>query len=91
MRITFKDDSTFMMNMHAPFFADSLGKWIAGDGSPYDYNQLFYHNENYTKMEGEHFYAPYVEANDTIFLIVGALPMQNKTSIQKMYFRKLGR
>jgi hypothetical protein len=91
LTITFKEDSTFLMNMQAPFFADTLGTWIAGDGLAYSYNQLFFHNKEYKNLEGAQFFPPYLNGSDTIFLINGANPTKNKTAIQKIYFRKLGR
>lgn len=89
LTITFKEDSTFKMNMHAPFFSDSIGTWLACDGLAYSYNELFYQNEDYNKMEGEHFYVPYIQNGDTIFLIIGALPEKNKKPIHEIYFKKI--
>ena len=89
--INFNEDSTFTMNMRVPFFADSLGTWIAGNGLAYSYNQLFFQNKEYKNLEGTQFFPPYLNRGDTIFLIIGASPTKNKTSIQKIYFRKLVR
>ena len=91
LTITFKDDSTFLMNFQAPFFADILGTWIVGDGLAYSYNQLFFHNKEYKNLEGVQFFPPYLDGRDTIFLIIEANPIQNKTPIQKIYFRNLGK
>ena len=35
--IEFFPDSTFQMNRKIPFMLDSVGRWVAVDGSPYDY------------------------------------------------------
>lgn len=89
LSITFKNDSTFAMNMRTPFFADSSGTWIVGDGSAYSYNQFFYNNKEYKNLEGVQFFSPYLNGSDTIFLINGANPAKNKKGIQKIYFKKL--
>ncbi len=91
LTITFNQDSTFKMNIHAPFFADNCGTWIAGDGLAYSYNQLFFQNKEYKNLEGTQFFPPYLINGDTVFLINGASPVKNKTSIQKIYFRKLAK
>ena len=91
LKIIFRENSTFLMNVNAPFFADSLGTWIASDGLAYSYNQLFFKNKEYKNSEGTQFFPPYSNGSDTIFLINGASPSKNKTSIQKIYFRKISR
>jgi hypothetical protein len=91
LTISFLHDSTFFMNMYVPFFADSLGTWIAGDGSPYDYNQLFFKNVDYGTVQGTQFFPPYSDSGDIIFFMNGSLPSKNMTPIQKIYFKKIDR
>jgi hypothetical protein len=89
LRISFLEDSTFIMNMKVPFMYDSIGKWIAGDGSPYSYNQLYYKSFNYGKVStGDHFYPPYLENSDSIFLINAPTPQNGGEVIKELYFKK---
>lgn len=89
LEITFKQDSTFTMNIPTPFFADTVGTWVAGDGLAYSYNQLFFKNKVYTQLEGTQFFPPYLNNRDTVFLINGASPRKGQTPIEKSYFKKL--
>jgi hypothetical protein len=92
LRITFYSDSTFTMNMMVPFMHDSIGTWVAGEGSAYDYNQLYYKNIVYSMKElGEQFYPPYERGSDTIFLLNSATPRKGFDYIKEIYFIKIGR
>jgi hypothetical protein len=90
LQITFADDSTFVMNMKAPFLYDSIGRWIAGGGGLEDWNRLFYkswHYSDYDKNSGNQFTQPWTK--DSIFYINGATPQSGEEFIQEIYFRKL--
>lgn len=89
LHISFRKDSTFTMNMKVPFIYDSIGDWEAGDGSAYSYNQLFYKSFIYPKnATGDHFYPPYIENSDTIFLLYTPTPQDGAESIKQIYFKK---
>jgi len=90
--ITFKKDSTFIMNMKVPFMRDSVGTWIAGDGSPDKSNYLYYKNFSYSKDgTGEQFYPPYNEGTDSLFLINSTTPQKGFEPIDVIYFKKIRR
>lgn len=88
LSITFNGDSTFIMNMKVPFIYDSCGTWIAGDGSPYNYNQLFYKSFKYNKNgSGEHFFP--VSSADSVFLLNSTTPQKGNEIIEEIYFKKV--
>jgi len=89
LKITFNGDSTFIMNIRVPFFADSIGTWIAGNGSVYSYNQLFYKNVDYKEMEGNQFFPPYLKGSDSIFLMNGVSANKGAEHIHEIYFKKI--
>lgn len=88
LTITFRADSTFQLNMSVPFLEDSSGNWFAGDGSPYDFNQLFFRCRNYEGQLGEQFYPPF--SDDSIFLLNSCTPKQGAQPIHEIYFKKIG-
>jgi len=88
--ITFKSDSTFIMNMKVPFMHDSIGTWIAGDGSSYEYNQLYYKNLSYAKEgTGEQFYPVFLQGKDSLFMLNSSTPQEGFEFIQEIYFKKI--
>lgn len=90
LQITFDKDSTFFMNMSVPFMNDSSGHWVTGDGSPYEFNKLYFNNFNGSKdIHGEQFYPPYLDGNDSIFLINSCTPKIGKQAISLIYFKKI--
>jgi hypothetical protein len=92
LRIVFRTDSTFSMNMRVPFMYDSVGKWVPAGGGLDDWNRLFYKSWNYQKYDknaGNQFTQPWTK--DSIFYINGATPQDRAEFIQEIYFRKISR
>jgi hypothetical protein len=90
LRIFFKDDSSFSLNMKVPFIYDSIGKWNAAGAGLEDWNWLYYKSWDYSKYEkntGDQFTQPWT--NDSIFYMNGATPQLERKGIQRIYFRKL--
>ena len=92
LSIAFHSDSTFTMNMQVPFMYDSIGTWVAGEGSAYDFNQLYFKNFNYNgKGMGEQFYPPYRSNSDSVFLLNAPTPKRSFGFIKELYFIKISR
>ena len=91
LKIEFKSDSSFLMNKRLPIFEDSIGSWIAGNGLPDDYNRLFFKSKNYKNDQGEHFYPPYLDGKDSVFLLVLTLVIKNESQVKDIYFKKISR
>lgn len=87
LQILFKSDSTFSLNMKVPFMFDSVGKWKLGNNSPYNYNELFYSNFDYSKAgSGEHFFN--LSDLDSTFLLNSTMPQLGKLPVYELYFKK---
>ena len=82
LEVVFNADSTFRLNMQVPFIYDSAGKWKAGDGTPYSYNELIFGNGI-----TDQFYPPY--SGDSIFLLNSGTPKAGARSVNEIYFRKI--
>jgi hypothetical protein len=90
LRITFRADSTFSMNMKVPFICDSIGRWNAGNMK--EWNYLWYEKWGYKDYEigrGNQFTRP--DTSDSTFLLNSATPQNGAAFIQELYFRKISR
>lgn len=90
LRITFKADSTFSMNMKVPFICDSIGRWNAGNMK--EWNYLWYKQWGYKDYEigkGNQFTRPYTTDSNVYFLINATTPQDGAAFIQEIYFRKI--
>ena len=83
LQITFKNDSTFHLNMNVPFIYDSTGNWLPAKGGLEDWNWLFYKkNPNIsTQFTG-------VWTKDSIFYLNSVTPQKGEQSINVIYFKK---
>ena len=91
LRINFKSDSTFSMNMKVPFIFDSVGRWSAGNMK--EWNYLWYKKwgyKNYESGKGNQFTRPYISDSNVYFLINATTP-QIGEGIQEIYFKKVSR
>lgn len=90
LKIEFFKDSTFKMNMKVPFMFDSTGKWEADDGEPYSYNEMRYREFGYSyDSPSVHFFQPYEDRGDTVFLIDATIPQKYNKSLEMVYFKKI--
>jgi hypothetical protein len=82
LKIQFKDDGTFYLNMDVPFLPDSLGKWKSGGNN--EFNIMSFQNF-------ESFKAQYSECcnSDSIFTIDVILPKKGKQALDIIYFKKV--
>jgi hypothetical protein len=90
LRITFKADSTFSMNMKVPFICDSIGRWNAGNMK--EWNYIWYKQWGYKDYEigkGNQFTRPYAIDSNVYFLINATTPQDGAAFIQEIYFRKI--
>lgn len=86
--ITFKADSTFIMNRKAPFIYDSIGRWEAGDMK--EWNFLYYKSWKYSKRQtGDQFTRTYLVDSTYYFLLNSATPQKGAKSILEIYFKKI--
>ena len=82
--ITFKEDSTFIMNMKTPFIYDSIGIWNVGGTGVEAWNYLSYkRNRNITTQ----FTQPWT--SDSIFYMNSTTPRDSADFIQEIYFKKI--
>ena len=90
LKIVFREDSTFYMNMPVPFLYDTAGVWLAeGDGFE-SWNRLYYNNRKYENHDintGNQFTEPWTR--DSVFYINGATSRTEMEAIQEIYFKKI--
>jgi|HubBroStandDraft_5_1064220.scaffolds.fasta_scaffold1027056_1 hypothetical protein len=90
LTITFNQDSSFTLNMKVPFLFDSIGSWVAGNTT--EWNYLRFKSFPYNKSDehaGSQFTRPYLEDSAILFLINGATPQNGAQFIQEIYFKKV--
>ncbi|MDP4131035.1 MAG: hypothetical protein Q8939_12810 [Bacteroidota bacterium] len=90
LRIVFRADSTFSMNMKVPFIYDSVGRWNAGNMK--EWNYLWFKKwgyKDYKEGKGNQFTRPYIADSNVYFLINGTTPQDSAAYIQEIYFRKI--
>lgn len=89
LQITFRMDSSFIMNMKVPFFFDSIGRWNPAGGGLEDWGWVYYQSwgyDEYKENTGNQFAPPWI--SDSVFYFNGATPQKGEFGIQQIYFMK---
>lgn len=83
LTLTFKKDSTFILNFKVPFIYDSAGKWIASGNDLDDWNWIYYHRNNNIRTQFTQ-----VNFSDSTFYLNSTTPQEDSESIKEIYFKK---
>jgi hypothetical protein len=86
LKIIFRRDSSFQMNMQVPFIFDSSGKWKPSDGRLDDWARLCYKSN---MNIGTQFTKPWT--HDSIFYLNSSTPKKNQEAVSRIYFKKISR
>ena len=94
LRITFKPDSTFVLNMDVPFMKDSFGIWEATEGDPdYNVNLMFFGNDK--RLLDLKFHPSLIQfglsedEKGSVLLIINSYSKRSYKCINLIKFRKI--
>ena len=84
LKITFKADSTFIMNLRVPFIFDSIGRWEAGGAGLEDWNWMYYKSNKKIRTQFDQ-----CCLTDSTFYMNSTTPQQGHDAIGEIYFKKI--
>ena len=85
LKVSFFEDSTYLFSKAVPFIDDSVGKWLAGDGSPESWGYMY--EEKYNPEASTQFSECCSE--DSTFMMNSVTPRPGNDAVNKIWFTKI--
>ncbi len=91
LKLVFKSDSTFNMNMQVPFILDSVGKWYPSEGGLDNWSWLTYSGRGGipSPNNGNQFTEVFKDGADSILYFNGFSYKKGFKGIQEIFFKKV--